>query len=50
MKLTRDPVTMRAAVQIGENLIIPEKNATIEEIRNEPIQNWMEASLAPSEI
>ena len=50
MKLTRDPVTMRAAIQLNGVMLIPERDATIEEIKNEPIQNWIEASLAPSEI
>ena len=49
MKLTRDPVTGYAAVEIAQQLVILKKGVTAEEIKGRPIHEIVETTLGPSE-
>lgn len=49
MKITRDPVTLQPAVEIGGNLVVLKKSVTLEDIQEKPLEEIQEATLTPAD-
>lgn len=49
MKITRDPITQDAAIEIQGNLLILKDDTTANDLKEKPLQEIIQCSIGPSE-